>query len=459
MKKDEVEELPKDEVSVAVPVVSRHSSLLDSAWSLGPLTLALALLYLFDFAPPCFTLLHTSVPSRPHFRRSPAGNYSSFECIAGSQSFDFPLTSPQQPEFPAANAAIMRTCLLRDVCFIGGELSYFVDDKLEAAAPSIASSASALILFPGFLSGPHNHNNPLSITFKHNPRPAHPPFAPTDRTYLLGELSFVENFGHLIIDTILPAFAVADVYGLDMEHVQLLDTRSCETVPTTILVDSEGNLAVELCRRNLERWAELLLVHPLLQAPISDSCYERLIVGHAVSFSLTGLYAHRASAIRAMRKRMYERLGMSPAFTSTKHTIMVLEKKVLLASIKYPGICKDVRAWAERLHPTPDITCIVPGALTVKQQLQHMTAASLVVAEHGTTTYLSLFQKEGSSLLVVVPDGNSAKEVQTLLFNTDVQAWYFSLSRMQKEGAGALFLALERAGKRLGLPPLILHEG
>ena len=352
----------------------------------------------------------------------------------------------------------MRTCLLRDVCFIGGKLTYFVDDELEAAGPSSASSASALALYTGYDSSPKWENKQLNFTFKHTPRPAHPPFAPTDRTYLLSELSYAENFGHLLIDTIIPAFAVADVFGLDMEHVQLLDTRSCETTATNSFVDMEGNLGDELCRRNLERWLVPLFTHPMLQSPIADSCYERLIVGYALSFSLQGMFAHRASAIRVMRHRMYDSLGVPPTFMGTSHKIAVLEKRVERAPTEYPGngLCKDVRVWAERLRPMPEIICFVPALLTVKQQLRHMVAASLVVAEHGSTTYLSLFQTVGSSLLIAVPDNKHAKEVQVLLYNTDVQAWYFSFSQLQKQGEGAVLLALERAGRRLGLPPVFL---
>ena len=96
---------------------------------------------------------------------------------------------------------------------------------------------------------------------------------------------------------------------------------------------------------------------------------------------------------------------------------------------------------------------MVSADLNVREQLEVIADATVTVAEHGSTNYLSLFQPRGSSLLMIVPSGE-AKEAQVMLYNTDVQAFYLTLDAVQLrgEGPGALRLALERAGTRLGLP-------
>jgi hypothetical protein len=95
--------------------------------------------------------------------------------------------------------------------------------------------------------------------------------------------------------------------------------------------------------------------------------------------------------------------------------------------------------------------------------------ATVTVAEHGSTNYLSMFQPPGSSLIMVVPYRSEAKEPQVMLYNTDVQAFFvsdmavnnaatvgqppFEALKGRNEGAGILLLALERAAVRLNLPP------
>ena len=62
---------------------------------------------------------------------------------------------------------------------------------------------------------------------------------------------------------------------------------------------------------------------------------------------------------------------------------------------------------------------------------------------------MSLFQPPGSSILLVVQDGaGAAKEVQVLLHNTDVQAFY---TWMKNFDLKVLFVALERADRNLNV--------
>ena len=131
------------------------------------------------------------------FTRVPVGAHSSFECTAGSQVFDVALQETQLPEFPPADDVFMRVCLLRDVCFIGGRLTYYVDAELDAATPSncrisaLTESRAGFVL-PSYLKGhapvPLPHNPTLVV----GPRPLHVPFAPSERTFMLGELSHAE---------------------------------------------------------------------------------------------------------------------------------------------------------------------------------------------------------------------------------------------------------------------------
>ena len=106
------------------------------------------------------------------------------------------------------------------------------------------------------------------------------------------------------------------------------------------------------------------------------------------------------------------------------------------------------------------VRCAEPSLLSSAEQLALVSTATLTVSENGSTGYMSLLQRAGSSFVAVLVghEGERAKEPQAFLYNVDVQSFYWS--PVDDDGTpstalrGTLLLALERAGVRLGLPPV-----
>ena len=99
-----------------------------------------------------------------------------------------------------------------------------------------------------------------------------------------------------------------------------------------------------------------------------------------------------------------------------------------------------------------DVECATPGELGVREQLEALGRATVVVCEHGSTSYVALFMRPGASIVAVVPTGApDAKEGMVLLFLPDVNAYFISQERAERDAefSGALALAASRAGERM----------
>ena len=131
---------------------------------------------------------------------------------------------------------------------------------------------------------------------------------------------------------------------------------------------------------------------------------------------------------------------------------------LLHCTTRHIDICGSVRSWAAS-WPTLKVTCATPAKMSLKDQMELLATASVVVSEHGATLYTCMFQVPGSALLVVAPvsKGGSkwAKEPQVMLYLTDLFTIYLDDDRIARgEASHTLQLLLSRAGQAFNLPPL-----
>jgi hypothetical protein len=383
-----------------------------------------------------------------NFDLSP-GEFSSFMCTAGSQTFPKTLQATQRPAFPEADDLILRACRFRNVCLVKGELTYYADPLEAMAPPYLRAGALGRMFYEGYYEKSYNISTTIKVSA--SMLPAAMSFAPQDRTYLLGALSYPFNIGHVLVDTVMPAFAATDVFDLELAGVQLLNLRTCSTFATA----RDSSLNVARCRSNLDAWAGPFFHHPILAVPeLPDACYGDLIMGHESAFALSGLYLHRAKVIRDMRRRLFEVHGLDSARPPRNAllSVLVLNKVKEIVPIEVPDLCAAVRRASALLEPSPRVECITPAYLSVAEQLVATSHAAVLVTEHGTTSYGALWLAPGAVALVVVPEvASRAKEPQVLLFSTDVQTFYVpdtAFTNSMLDGAGALSLALSRVGDR-----------
>ena len=415
--------------------------------------------------------------SRSGWPTARSDGYSSFECTGGSQTFTSGFTTQQTQAayYPTAEAPILRLCLLRDVCFSPtGELLYYSNPELERETlPHLRLSAfgaqpgglAKLDYFLAHFGQAYSEGSPYNTEFVPRvvpgPRPDTLPFhSGPAAVHAFSRLSFANNWGHLWVDTILPALAAADIFGFAHADLQLLDMYSCDTMYNAGygLPFVPGQTHADVCKENMARWLQPLFSHPLLSFPAyASTCYHQLLVGHGGALGLSSLFHHRAATVRAARERLHAALGV-PQPPLASHSILVLLKTPQSNAAGIADLCAVVQLAAARVRqagaaPVP-VQCLEPTLLAAREQLAAIGGHTLLVAENGSTGYMAMLQRPGSSFISVLGSlENVAKEPQVLLSLTDVQVFYTSLADL---GPGTVLLALERAGVRLGLPQAVL---
>lgn len=419
--------------------------------------LALAVLFPPRAICPQASLLNRPV-SPPSAQEPAITQSSSFSCTAGSQVFSAPLRTAGF--IPSVSSTTQRMCRFRNVCLVKGRLTYYANASEEAQTPAFArlDAFGANLLYPGVieqsLDSVGQTNEIWAGAFAPDILPAPLPravgFAPRDRVYLLGSLSFASNYAHLLLDTVMPAYAAALAYDFVAPHAQLININTCSTIARWSPKD------IARCDENLNNWLSPFFDLPLISThdpTTEDVCFRDLIAGHESVFGLTGQYHHRAAAIRAMRRRLYSSMGITadPPAPRT-HFVLVLVKRVEAFPMQVPTLCSDFQALAASLSPPPPVQCITPATMTVEEQVRLLQHTSLIVVEHGSTAYLSLFALPGTSLILVAPetDASTFKEAPVLLSHVDIQVWYIPHPLLATEGANLMRLALRRAGASWG---------
>lgn len=413
-------------------------------------------------------------------------NFSSFECAAGSQIFDsafggiqnfqtfewLKATKRASGSFPEANDPAFRTCMFRNVCMVDGKLTYYMDPSIEGIAPDImritAFEKVGGMFYTSMInklldSLPGYEKSLFMPEVIVGARPSDLLFAPTAVLYVLDQFSDPSNWAHLLLDTIVPTFAVAELFGRRPEDIQLLGLTNCSTWkvaasgPHDFLVFAQATKE-ELCLRNTERWLPAFFDRPYLFPPhaYSNACFHELVAGQAGSQSIAGLGLHKRVTLRAMREHLYRRVGVDITLTPARHRVLVLLKKVEQAASLISDLCAVIRGWLDKLGPaaaTLDLECIVPANMSVREQVENVAQATVLIFEQGSTGHLSSFLRRGASVISIYTDsGYGVKEAHTLFTNTDIQAWYIDEQRMNTNGESLLQLALHKASIHFHLP-------
>jgi hypothetical protein len=91
------------------------------------------------------------------------------------------------------------------------------------------------------------------------------------------------------------------------------------------------------------------------------------------------------------------------------------------------------------------VRCHEPGALPFEQQVALSRKTSTTVSFHGTVSYLVLFQRDGTSAVIV--GRTPLKETDVMFHLTHVNVLYVKLEHMQRDYAPALRSALKHAAR------------
>ena len=429
---------------------------------------------LFSLQPAVHSTLHAQPSSCPECeayqsaREAVLGDtepraFSSYTCTAGSQTFDKPwhvfTHNYKEPSWLG-----YRVCHARDVCVQNGQLHFYTDPQLEARLPTglrLATLVASGFLYRGAYEG--GVGDSLKPAVVAGPRPPTLPYAPPSRLYLATALNNAQNYAHLLTDTVLPAFAAAELHGLRVEDVQHIGLTTCANFQNSGWRSKAGVPFSDSCRGNFERWYAALMPHPYLDmSPGSQGggmvCFKHLLLGQDAAFSgaMFGGQFERARAVRGMRRQAlsYAFEGQAAgaaaaAAPPSQRTLLVLQQH---NPVNAPTALGDICALAlGAAPPAQPVLCEQPGNQTVRAQVRSIASARVLLCEHGSTCYAALFAPPGAAVVVVVPDSaTAAKEGHVLLFLPDIHVLFVSEASARSRGelAAVLELALLRSEGR-----------
>jgi len=353
-----------------------------------------------------------------------------------------------------------RLCLLHDVCVVDGEVTFYVDPKADALLPAsmrLSAFSSGLLYKGAYEATVAKAEVPRVVS---GPRPPSASYAsPRDRLYLLNSLNNAQNYAHLLLDTILPAFSVALFYDLEIQDLQHAGLSTCDTFPNSnwVLKGEKSASFSAACWGNFEKWYDVIMPHPFLNAatglPAESGsaggkhaaaqhqpiCYANAVMGHDSMFS-TALFAghmSRAAPSRAIRERAFRfffgkppPMELPPSSSTKKQVALVLTsmRPTSEDSGVSASLCKRTKeAVLPTWQGTADVLCMAPATMALKEQLLHLSNAAMVISEHGSTGYAGLFMTPGATLILVTPKGEKvAKEGHVLLFLPDIHTLYLT---------------------------------
>jgi len=168
--------------------------------------------------------------------------------------------------------------------------------------------------------------------------------------------------------------------------------------------------------------------------PNDNICFKNLIVGQDTVFGQQNFELARAGFIRRFRDRVLLRAGLTSMLThkSIKQVIVVLTKDTnesILYKSKYleQRLCNMVQEQIAAISPQPEVICISNiASMSFQSQLELALKATLVITEHGTTSYFVLFLRTGAVAIVLSPlqDEDGMKDGQILLHLTHLRVFY-----------------------------------
>ena len=115
---------------------------------------------------------------------------------------------------------------------------------------------------------------------------------------------------------------------------------------------------------------------------------------------------------------------------STKQVIVVLTKDAgILYKSKYleKRLCSMVQEQTAAISPQPEVIFISNiSSMSFQSQLEIALKATIVITEHGTTSYFTLFLRTGAVAIVLAPlqDDDGIKDGQILLHLTHITVFY-----------------------------------
>ena len=379
-----------------------------------------------------------------HRQLAGSAKYSSFQCIGGSQVLDENSMKQASVTVFPLNDAAHRTCLFKNICSEDGKLTYYSkygSDKVPVEY--IPDGFKGNLFHVAYLRA-----FTLPIQSKVGQIPSSHPFSPTDLTFLDSN-SWSFNYGHYLIDNIIPAFMTAKIFNLPFADSQQLFENNCRLFSTLEPAFSDRivtyNRSMGTYRQACLAKLDGMYGHFFDKPPLyldnmasSTMCFKKLMVGQGSTFGLKSIDLSRGYFLKEFRDFVLQRL-----VKRLPHVVLPPQEDLILVGMRTVGsaggkvindLCESVGA-ALKAHPDFSakykVECFVPSDLTFEDEIRQVQRAKVIVSVHGTISYMSLFSRDGTQQISIA-NPKELKENQILLYATHFHTLYLTWDKMQR---------------------------
>lgn len=378
--------------------------------------------------------------------------YSSHQCIGGSQVLETKSMKwamrQGQGEFTLnrypLNEAEFRTCLYRNICLIGGTLTYYISNNTKVNTPNdyLPDGFDGKMIHTGHL---RRSTLPIQTVVSNAGIPKEYQYHSVKNVFLDAN-SWTFNYGHYLNDNVLPAYFAARIFNIEFNSIQQLFETNCrlfETLPANFadrLVDYNRSMGTyrQACLNKLDGMYHYFFEHTPIYVDLlstTNVCFKQLVGGHGSTFGLKSVENTRGIIVRELRDYILNNKLPKDLLNSKQEDLILVGLRTVgtAGGAVIPDLCNTVTNALQQLPLYKDkyrIECFVPSHLSFEDEVKMVRRAKILVSVHGTISYMSLFTRDGTQY-VSIADPKEFKENQTLLYLTHLYLLYITWDRLE----------------------------
>jgi hypothetical protein len=256
------------------------------------------------------------------------------------------------------------------------------------------------------------------------------------------------NYGHYLIDNVIPTFISSRIFNLPYAGQQQLFETKCEqfsVLPVdfahrTVTYDANLGTYQQACLANIEGKHEHFFDYaPMFLDEMKNStvCFKKLMLGQGSTFGLKSLDLSRGVMLREFRDYVLDRM------VKRSNESMPAQEDIILVGLRTSGaaggeliadICdrtKNALAASEKYKDKYKVECFTPSTVSFEEEVRTVQRAKFVVSVHGTISYMALFSRDGTQQISLA-QATELKENQMLLSATHFNTLYLTWDRLEQ---------------------------
>ena len=385
--------------------------------------------------------------------------YSTVTCTAGHQNF------PNDWKFynDDYNSIQNRICMFENICLFDQQLIYFQHED-EYKAPDYAKFPQDDVFVFLSLTGLLN----IKIDVARNQ--SIPDFlleSYDNKTWFFTLASYSFNFAHVLMDEIFSVIGAMNIFNIPQQDVVLL-YDGCQSHHDKVNLLDKNNPhghpydfekpTVQICQDNMKYYSKLVFNQEAIDLETifnskRNICFKKFIIGQGYVLSSGFVDKQRPVVLRQGRDMILNNLGYKNLLKPKKLSIIVLPKKRGFYSSAWLTMCDDIKHLVDqdKTLSTIPLRCIPhDGTLSIKEEILLIQQATLIIAEHGTISFIALYANDGTVLLSV-GNNKKLKDGQSLLYTSHLQVYYTAVevNDTMKE---LIQFGLRRASENFNIP-------